>query len=514
MTGVIVSGMHHSGTSVVSGLLASSGWHPGNSLVPRDERLGKDFWEDSEFVSLNQSWLSIHPKDDETPNDWGIHGDSFVEAPVSESSISLARDFVNKRSRISSHWIAKDPRSALTLSIWASVPSLKFLLVYRNPWDVVESLMRFGEPFSGRARWALSVWATYNQQLLRAKQAPGERCLLVSSSSVIRDPYKFRDVYSNWTGKSVPEFNSKEVINPNLFTHRPEGSEVSRIFHDLFPNESKLLHNLDKQAAIPRETIPLKHSRLFPGGHSKTVDAVQVVIPCKDDGQFLLEAIASVESASNASPLPVELAIIDSFSRDPETLRILGRLGDFGYQVVKANRKGLPAARNRGIIESKSRVVIPLDADNRLIPSMFSNLKLILEDKADIVYDQWLRFGLETRLVSPPQEIDWEALIPHNTLDSCAAVSRKVIDALGGWDKSLTRGLEDWDFWIRALKTGARFSFTPEPFFEYFVRPYSMTWFMKDEQNSRKSSYFSVVKKHRRFARKIGAKTQVWDGIS
>jgi GT2 family glycosyltransferase len=511
MSGVVISGMHHSGTSVVTGILASSGWCPGESLIPKDGRLQKEFWEDQEFVKINQEFLQQPDFSLEDPSDWGIYGTSLKEIQVESNSISLAKKYVSERSIKSQYWIAKDPRSSLTLPIWGQIPSLKFLMIYRSPWDVVESLMRFGAPFSGRANWALAVWKAYNLKLLEMKEILGDRCLLVSSESVLHNPHHFYDVYSKWVGCAIGEIKPKQVINPQLFSSRQEGSEISTIFRSLYPQESTVLENLNSEAAIPNLSFSQTSSRLIHGGNSNTTKAVQVIIPCKNDGQFLYEALASVEVAALSSVLPVELTVVDSCSDEENTLQIFNRLRDSGYQVIQSKKPGLPVARNRAIKESKAEIVLPLDSDNRLLPAMLMNSHHIISEEADVVYGQWIRFGLDNAIHSPPQQIDWNSLVPHNTLDNCALVSRQMLLQLKGWDRSLVYGLEDWDLWIRAISRRARFRYVPEPFFHYFVRPNSMTWLAAQDEEKSKKSFIQVAKKHMKQARKVGADTRIWE---
>lgn len=511
MSGVIISGMHHSGTSVVTGILASANWHTGKHLIPKDERLQKEFWEDQEFVRINQEWLKQSNSNSDLPNDWGILETSVKEVSIDSNAISLAKKYVDERSRIAEHWIAKDPRSSITLPIWERIPNLKFVLIYRNPWDVVESLMRYGSPFSGNSSWALDVWKTYNLKLLQMKEILGKRCLLVSSDSVIRNPKSFYETFSNWIGHSIGEIKPEKVVNPNLFRSRPEGSEISNIFQVLHPEEFKILRTLDREAEVPSPRISQAPSRLMHGGYSKTSKSVQVIVPCRNDGQFLSEALASVEIAAASSVIPVELTIVDSFSEDENSLQIFDRLRVGGYQVVKAKKEGLPAARNLAIKESKAEMVIPLDSDNRLLPAMLRNTQYIIEGKADIVYGQWIRFGLDNRIHTPPQKIDWNTITPHNTLDNCAIVSRKILRKLKGWDMSLVNGLEDWDLWLRALSVGARFHYVPEPFFHYFVRTNSMTWHASQDLDKSNANFLKVARIHLKRARKAGADTSFWE---
>ena len=90
-----------------------------------------------------------------------------------------------------------------------------------------------------------------------------------------------------------------------------------------------------------------------------------IIVPCFNDGEFLLEAIASVERTVF---VPYELVIVNDGSEDRHTLQILGCLRRAGYRIIDQDNRGLAEARNRGIREANNSIFLPLDADNRLLP--------------------------------------------------------------------------------------------------------------------------------------------------
>lgn len=97
---------------------------------------------------------------------------------------------------------------------------------------------------------------------------------------------------------------------------------------------------------------------------------LSVIIPCHDDGDNLVEAVASVERNAPAA----ELIIVNDGSTQPRTIEVLAALRDAGDRVRVSHRVigqphcGLSAARNAGIAAATSDYLLPLDADNRLLP--------------------------------------------------------------------------------------------------------------------------------------------------
>jgi hypothetical protein len=509
MSGLILSGMHHSGTSVIARLLADAGWDPGLKLLPNDPVNGKSFGEDSEFVALNRSWLACPDGERDVPSDWGVNQGDAVPVSVRHDWVGSAHDYSRQRDQSSPHWLAKDPRSSLTLGIWSQVPSLRFLIIYRNPWDVVESLMRYGAPFTGRPDWAFAVWKAYNQNLLESIENLGSRAMVVSSSAVLAQPREFLERVSNWAGVELAESQPEKAIDPLLYRNRPEGSHISRIFQILHPETSVVLNRLDELAEFPREKIHHCSSAIVPGGGSKTRKAIHVILPCRNDGQFLTESITSVEETAGSVNVPVELTVVDGASDDAATLEYFRRLSDAGYQTIRVEKRGPSAARNAGLKKSKSKVVIPLDADNQLLPPIMIGALKVLDGEADVVYGPWRRFGLDNRVVNPPHTVDWSSFIPHNTIDVCAPVSRRLLKRLRGWDDNVI-GLEDWDLWIRALQKNARFHRIDDVMFEYVVRPGSMLWELAESSDQGASAVAQVVERHMRKMEKRGIDVSGW----
>jgi GT2 family glycosyltransferase len=53
----------------------------------------------------------------------------------------------------------------------------------------------------------------------------------------------------------------------------------------------------------------------------------------------------------------------------------------------------------------------------------------------------------------------WDDLLARNTIVQTSFIRRQLVATLGGYDPELD--FEDWDFWIRALQSGARIARLP-----------------------------------------------------
>jgi glycosyltransferase involved in cell wall biosynthesis len=200
---------------------------------------------------------------------------------------------------------------------------------------------------------------------------------------------------------------------------------------------------------------------------------VSIVIPCHDHGEFLLEAIASVERHVTVA---YELIVVNDGSREPSTLATLDQLRLAGYRVIDQEQSGLATARNRGIAEARAPIFLPLDADNRLRAGFVeSGLQRLARDRAVVaVYGDRVEFGGRTGrvLVGVP---DLNRLLCGNYIDACALIRVDAWRACGGYDANMpAQGAEDWDLWLSMLERDFVLARLDIAAFDYRVRPDSM----------------------------------------
>ncbi len=177
-TPVILSGMPRSGTSFTASVLQRAGLDIGQKLMAPGHGNVKGFFEDLQIVRFHESVLrslGIHPVG------WTLREDIRVDEP----HLSLAIEYI-ARQTAAAHWGWKDPRTTLFLDFWADLlPEARFLLVYRAPWEVADSIFRRGdELFAQEPELAIRIWMHYNRLLLRFYERFPERCLVTSVYSV------------------------------------------------------------------------------------------------------------------------------------------------------------------------------------------------------------------------------------------------------------------------------------------------------------------------------------------
>lgn len=201
---------------------------------------------------------------------------------------------------------------------------------------------------------------------------------------------------------------------------------------------------------------------------------VSIIITCYNLGAYLPNALESTEVYSPQRD--IEVIIVDDGSTDPETVRILDGLDTSKWRVIRQVNMGLAIARNNGIRAAQGQYIIPLDADNQLLPAQISRTIELLDSdpEIDVVYGDLYRFGEESLRVNVGH-FDFGRLYRSNYIDACAGFRKSLWERLGGYDEQMPiMGFEDWDLWLRASVSGAKFRYVPEVFYNYRVRKSSM----------------------------------------
>jgi glycosyltransferase involved in cell wall biosynthesis len=200
---------------------------------------------------------------------------------------------------------------------------------------------------------------------------------------------------------------------------------------------------------------------------------MSVVMPCFNHGEFLAEAVGSV---NNIKRDDIELVVVDDGSTDERTRKEMDTLSAHGVKVIRQENKGLAAARNAAILASHADYIFPLDADDRLRSGWIDRGIGILDSdpQVGVVYGDAQCFGTRTDRwqVGP---LDPNELLKWNFIHASALFRRSVWEQNAGYDGTMpVQGLEDWDFWLGALEHGWKFAYVPEVFFDYRQAEQSM----------------------------------------
>ena len=484
MPPLIIAGMHRSGTSLVASLAAAAGVDVGERLVEADRANPRGYFEDVDFLSLQQRMLAEStPAYDGGHRDWGWTESERLDRTRFPLYREPALAVIGAHRGIAGGgkpWGWKDPRTTLALDFWDGLldETARYLLVYRYPWDVADSMQRLGaEVFLRHPEYAHRIWAFYNRELLDFHRRHRERSLLVSVNALMGDPERFRTLLAERLGLELEAGRAREILEAGLLRTTGGADPLIGLVAATSPESVRLLTALDAEADLPSSglwQVPdvREHRALSVPGSAPV--RLSVIAPCYNHGELLIEAVASAERSILE---PYELIVVDDGSRQPRTVEVLAALEEAGYFVVHQENRGLSAARNRGIELATGAFVLPLDSDNRLLPGFPEAAMGVLDGdpRVGVVYGDRSELGLRSGEVQVP-EFDLDTLLTGNFIDACAVIRKSAWSDCGGFDSAMPyQCWEDWDFWISAAGRGWRFHHLPGAAFEYRVRPGSMS---------------------------------------
>ena len=194
-----------------------------------------------------------------------------------------------------------------------------------------------------------------------------------------------------------------------------------------------------------------------PPVNNKSRYSVSVVIPCYNHARWLGPAIASAHEQT----WPVhEVIVVDDGSTD-NSAEIAVKSG---ARLIQQSNLGPSAARNAGIAAATGNYILPLDADDKLHPKF---IERALQGRSDIVGTFVQNFGVLNNIWKPtPERPEFRDLLRANCLTVSCLYLKAIWEDIGGYDSKLD-GVEDWEFWLRALSNGYKVRIIPEVLFYY-----------------------------------------------
>jgi hypothetical protein len=226
--GVVVLGMHRSGTSMLAGLMVKGmGYFVGEPLIGQAFDNEKGFFEllpvvlqNDEFMKKQNVWWSENVRSYD-PEKAIVHKEGGL-VPFKEGQMALR--FLNDPAN--SPWIQKDPRMCITLKTWLKLLNAEPAVVFtfRHPLEVALSLKK-------RQKFALEhglrLWIVYNQRAI--ENSAGLCRVLSSNDKLLADPLKeiqrIRDELTDRCNVPAPpkplaQEDVDEFIDPALLHNR------------------------------------------------------------------------------------------------------------------------------------------------------------------------------------------------------------------------------------------------------------------------------------------------------
>lgn len=164
----------------------------------------------------------------------------------------------------------------------------------------------------------------------------------------------------------------------------------------------------------------------------------------------------------------LELVVVDDGSTDG-TAALVAAHGT-AIRLVGQDHAGVAVARNRGIAEARGDLIAFCDSDDMLFPRHIQELVNCYDRSGGIVTSNaWLLFpgGIHpgrTRHKGrfPSVERQRQAILEQNFLCIMSIFPRLLFDEIGPFADGLN-GIEDWEFWMRAIYAGYAVTHQPHP---------------------------------------------------
>ncbi len=181
----------------------------------------------------------------------------------------------------------------------------------------------------------------------------------------------------------------------------------------------------------------------------------------------------ALESILGQTRPPDEVVVVDDGSTDA-TAAVLDRFAG-RVHVVRQDNRGYPAAMNRAVAESSGDFVALCGADDIWEPRKleWQEQALLAHPEVDVLFGHAVLFGaINANHPGPPEVgvLDSRTLL-HSLFRLClvcapsVVLRRSLYDRLGPFRENFDG--DDYDYWFRCLRAGARFYFDPRRLVNY-----------------------------------------------
>jgi len=227
---------------------------------------------------------------------------------------------------------------------------------------------------------------------------------------------------------------------------------------------------------------------------SADVVRVSVVIPCFNQARYLRECLDSVLAQSYRD---FEAIVVDDGSTGLEDRAILDALDFPQTRVIRQTNRGLAAARNVGIAAARGEYVLPLDCDDLIKPTFLERTVGVLESDPSIgIVGTGVEYFGDREGVWDLPPYAFPAFLFDNRLVCTCLFRKSDWEAVGGYNRNMSQGMEDWDFWISLVERGRGVVRLPDVLFRYRRHGVTMAEGLKDGSGRIQRMKRQIVENH------------------
>lgn len=198
----------------------------------------------------------------------------------------------------------------------------------------------------------------------------------------------------------------------------------------------------------------------------KNEPLVTIAMPIYNYAKRLNHTLGSI---FNQDYTNFEIIIVNDGSTDEYCLMKLKTLeGQEGIKIIHKDNSGVSSTRNRAVREGNGEYVLPLDADDMILPSYIKTAVAILKNNSKIspVYCDTIHVGEMQGLEKRPEWSN-ERLLQGPFIVNSSLYTKESYNEVGGYDEEL-QGWEDYHFWLKMMKKGYVGKRIPKGLFVYF----------------------------------------------
>lgn len=209
---------------------------------------------------------------------------------------------------------------------------------------------------------------------------------------------------------------------------------------------------------------------------------VSIIIPCHNCEQTIDRAVQSVFSQTLTD---WELILVNNNSNDKtwdKLKAIKAKNSQKTIFVLDEQKKGAPAARNRGLYEAKGEWIQFLDADDELLPEKIqTQLNSAVHHDWMMVYSPFMvvKWDEDKEVIMKNTPIikddKWEALLRSRMgITSANLWKKSVLIAVAGWNENLTSS-QEYDLMFRVLSYDCNVGYIDEISTKVFLQEISIS---------------------------------------
>jgi glycosyltransferase involved in cell wall biosynthesis len=223
---------------------------------------------------------------------------------------------------------------------------------------------------------------------------------------------------------------------------------------------------------------------------------ISVITACFNHGRFITEMLESVFSQTF---IDYEVIIVNDGSTD-DTKEVLNNISHEKVTIIHTENFGPASARNTAIKNARAPIIMNLDADDKIAPSLLEKAYQILSGNPNIsiVHCDSECFGARSGKFETGQFTS-ESMLFDNRIISQSFFRRKDWLSVGGYSGEFNDWLEDWDFWLSIIELGGEVVKIPEKLVYYRTYKHqseSLTGIGKAERMKMKEYLIKIFHRH------------------